>query len=262
MASSREERRKRILERGNDRLALITGRIHPSSSPLSSPSVNQCNNSPRFPLIDQINAIPEPTNNASASKLIKQETNDSISGKKRTASRPQEEHHDETSREALQPSIMNKETQNKTSDDKHSIPKPRSRQPRFFTSKRLNSCIIASEDKRNFCALVIALLVVLSYVDVALFGVNLVQSESILASRPLYIILVTDATIVLALMYRQAQSPDESEDEKGQQNKDGQQLDRAIRLMERGLVVYQVIRGLFIDFSVYSVIVICGLSLV
>lgn len=133
------------------------------------------------------------------------------------------------------------------------------RRVRFFTSKRLNSCIVESESMRIFCALIIAFLVVLSYVDYALFGVNLVKSESVVASRPLYIILLTDVTIVLARMILVRR--EDVEEERVVVPQDGHNWVEAVKLLERGLVVYQAIRGVFIDFSVYVVVVICGLSL-
>ena len=64
MESSREARRRRILERGSDRLALITGRIQtlpsPSSSPASSPRPSD--QDPRYPL-------PSPSSGTSFSSL-------------------------------------------------------------------------------------------------------------------------------------------------------------------------------------------------
>lgn len=112
---------------------------------------------------------------------------------------------------------------------------------------------------RIFCALIIAFLVVLSYVDYALFGVNLVKSESVVASRPLYIILLTDVTIVLARMILVRR--EDVEEERVVVPQDGHNWVEAVKLLERGLVVYQAIRGVFMDFSVYVVVVICGLSL-
>ena len=139
--------------------------------------------------------------------------------------------------------------------------------PRFFTSKRLNSSIIASETTRIFCALIIAFLVVLSYVDYPLFGRNIVRSESVVASRPLYILLLTDITIVFTLLYLENRDVRGLEDEEEEvmpqvQDDHGHNWAQAVKFMERGLVIYQAIRGIFIDCSVYAVVVICGLSLV
>jgi hypothetical protein len=42
---------------------------------------------------------------------------------------------------------------------------------------------------------------------------------------------------------------------------DGDNWVGAVKLLERGLTVYQAVRGIFIDCSVYLVVVICALSL-
>uniref|UniRef100_A0A803NZX4 Uncharacterized protein n=2 Tax=Cannabis sativa TaxID=3483 RepID=A0A803NZX4_CANSA len=137
--------------------------------------------------------------------------------------------------------------------------------PTIFTSKRLNSSIIASETTRIFCALIIALLVVLSYVDYAIFGRNIVRAESVVASRPLYILLLTDVTIVFARLYLENRGGYNSLEEEEEimpqaQDDNGHNWIQAVKVLERGLVVYQAIRGIFIDFSFYAVVVICGLS--
>ncbi|PON36003.1 hypothetical protein PanWU01x14_331640 [Parasponia andersonii] len=135
--------------------------------------------------------------------------------------------------------------------------------PRFFTSRRLNSSIIASETTRICCALIIAFLVVLSYVDYPLFGRNIVRSESVVASRPLYILLLSDVTILFARLYLENRGGGSLEEVMPQvQNDHGHNWAQAVKIMERGLVVYQAIRGIFIDCSVYAVVVICGLSFV
>lgn len=85
------------------------------------------------------------------------------------------------------------------------------------------------------------------------------KSESVVASRPLYIILLTDVTIVLARMILVRR--EDVEEERVVVPQDGHNWVEAVKLLERGLVVYQAIRGVFIDFSVYVVVVICGLSL-
>ncbi|KAL9275654.1 hypothetical protein AKJ16_DCAP21381 [Drosera capensis] len=43
----------------------------------------------------------------------------------------------------------------------------------FFTAKELSSCITASERTRVFCSILIALLVVLSYINYPLLGINM-----------------------------------------------------------------------------------------
>ena len=93
------------------------------------------------------------------------------------------------------------------------------------------------------------------------------RSESVVASRPLYILLLTDITIVFTLLYLENRDVRGLEDEEEEvmpqvQDDHGHNWAQAVKFMERGLVIYQAIRGIFIDCSVYAVVVICGLSLV
>ena len=89
------------------------------------------------------------------------------------------------------------------------------------------------------------------------------KSDSVVASRPLYILLLTDVTIVLVLLlFEKLRGPEEAEEEEVAPPKDRDNWAEAEKVLERGLVVYQATRAIFIDCSVYLVVVICGLSLV
>ena len=94
------------------------------------------------------------------------------------------------------------------------------------------------------------------------------SAGSVVASRPLYILLLTDATIVFARLYLKNRVDDHGENSLEEEEIPQVQDDnahnwiQAVKFLERGLVLYQAIRGIFIDFSVYAVIVICGLSFV
>lgn len=152
----------------------------------------------------------------------------------------------------------------KASIDKGILSKTQPSKPELFTSKRLNACILASQTTRVFCSLIIASLAVLLHVDHPLFIIrNMVRSESVVASKPLYILLLTDATIVVARMLaeRQKDSGEAEEECEKMKEADGHNWDAAVKVLERGLVFYQAFRAIFIDFSVYAVVVICGISL-
>lgn len=128
----------------------------------------------------------------------------------------------------------------------------------FFSPRQVNSCIISSEVIRSFFAIMIALFVLLSYIDYPLFGRNIVRSESVLASKPLYILLLMDVTLVFGRLCLEKRGGSNAERVVGREGADNWAV--AERLLERGLVVYQAIRAIFIDCSVYAVIIICGLS--
>lgn len=129
----------------------------------------------------------------------------------------------------------------------------------FLTAKEINSCIVGSEIIRVFCAVIIALLVVLSYIN---HPRNIVKSRSTIASQPLYILLLTDVTIVVVRLLEKGRGFQKTQEgEKLGMHGDGHWVG-AFKILEIGLVFYQIIRALFIDCSFYMVVVICGLSLV
>ena len=150
-----------------------------------------------------------------------------------------------------------------TSTDNEILLKAHPSKPKLFTSKRLNASILASQTTRVFCSLIIASLAVLSHVNHPLSMIwKMVRSERVVASKPLYILLLTDATIVVARMLAARQKDSrEAEEESEKMKEDGHNWDSAVKVLERGLVFYQAFRAIFIDFSVYAVVVICGISL-
>ncbi|KAL1292862.1 hypothetical protein HN51_053426 [Arachis hypogaea] len=122
----------------------------------------------------------------------------------------------------------------------------------FFSSRELNACIIASETKRALSSLMIAMIVVFCYMI----------SARVEAMRPLYILLITNVTIVLSRLYSEKAKLLEETNGVNEDPVDLQSWGDAVRLLERGLVAYQAIRGIFIDCSIYLVIVVCGVSMV
>lgn len=155
---------------------------------------------------------------------------------------------------AVKPSSATSRIQDKASDGTKKLPKPVNFNPALLSSRDINSSIIASETLRAFCALIIAILVVLCYMI----------SEKIAAIRPLYIVLLNDVTIVLVRAYVEKLKASEEGEGGGERvaanNEQGHDWS-GVKLLERGLVAYQALRGVFIDFSVYSVIVISCVSL-
>lgn len=257
--ASRAERRRKIVERGSDRLALITGRIHnlqPSSpsSPLDQNDFFAPDQlTPRSYLSHQSNASDSSSYHRRQASLETPKGTFDVGG---NAEPNKMLFKSESARETISaPSLLSKPEIQKAS--KGPTEKPTKREAAsLFSSRRLNYCIVASERIRSVCALGIALLVVFSF----MLGVNMVKSGSGIFSRPLYILVLTDITIVLARMYDDKQGDfEEAEEEKIVQN-DADNWTGAVKLMERGLVFYQTIRALFTDFSIYSVVVVSALS--
>ena len=78
-------------------------------------------------------------------------------------------------------------------------------------------------------------------------------------------VLLSDITVVVAhfmLRRRGARLVITEEEVEKKVSLEGLNWARAVMVLERGLVLHQAIRALFIDFSVYVVSVACGLSLV
>ncbi|XP_062023466.1 uncharacterized protein LOC133739690 [Rosa rugosa] len=248
---AREERRRRIAERGSDRMALITGQIQslPPSPPVSPVLPPQ---QPRPPI--NVGTLFK-DDNRRGSTLQTQEASNKVPTQTNIETK-QSEGVDGSTKTQL-PADTTIVSKSPTNTDQ---PQSQRRRTNFFSSKILNLCIVESENMRIVCSLIIALLVVLSYVDYALFGMNIVNSESVVASRPLYIILLTDVTVVMARLVYFREADEEERMVSSSQDNEGHSWAGAVKLLERGLVVYQAIRGIFIDFSVYAVVVICGLS--
>ncbi|KAI4381931.1 hypothetical protein MLD38_007948 [Melastoma candidum] len=235
--STREVRRRKIVDRGSDRIALITGRApnfpSPPQQPHSSPVSDGDNRE-----FDHFKGHFE---GEGVTGLLR---NDNFVASPERS----EEIHEEDQSRAI---VLDKSHQKPV---KRLQPRP---PPTFFSSKRLNQCILESEIMRALSALAIAFVVVFSNVS----G----KSGGFVSSRPLYLLFLTDATIVGVRMHFHlqrslAEVTEEEEDGKLPQD-DSQNWDGAVKLLERGLVAYQMVRGVFIDCSVYMVIVMCGLCL-
>ncbi|PNX95619.1 hypothetical protein L195_g018812 [Trifolium pratense] len=268
-----EERRRRITERGSDRMALITGRISalPPAAPSSSPTYPRHGQSmsvsafdshfdkeisnPRHTRphsvassafvsdFDQDNAgnnaeDNKPENNAednkheasTASRLKHQ------GGFKYSHFEPKSEDEPILQDSKTKETISSSEAKQSEAKQTESLNTEQAKKPRnwrrhtFFSSRELNFCILASENTRALSSLIIALAVVFSY---AIF------SKCIFASRPLYIVLITDVTIVVARIYREkARVLEESQGALVEAGEDGRNWGDAVKLLERGLVVW------------------------
>lgn len=133
---------------------------------------------------------------------------------------------------------------------------------KFFTLGDISSAIRSSKMTRLCCSIVVALLVVLSYLGFPLLGGTFVKS--ILSFRPLYLVLVTNVTVVVAQLLSNKQRG--SERVTGRQNETSPDGDHWIehlgKALEIGLAIQNVMDAMFMDCASYAIIVICGLSLV
>ncbi|EOA38439.1 hypothetical protein CARUB_v10010065mg [Capsella rubella] len=255
MVMDREERRRKIMERGSDRLALITGQLHnldypssPSSSSASSSSSSASHNR----TYSESNFKPQ---TQSQHHLIQESPSLKYHFKEEVKER---------SEEPKRSSVLHKPLQSeptKPEEATRSSVKSQNQRPRSnFSSKKLNASIISSERSRSLSSLAIAAFVIL------LPRLNIISSGSILALRPLWLLILTDCAIVMSHLTMEASRGGfsheigEEEEEEGK-GKSGENWSDAEKLLERGVVVYQALRAMFIDCSLYMVIVICGDSL-
>lgn len=233
--NSREARRKRILERGSDRLALITGRVDPVSPPsLDLPQAES----------QEVNDVP---GNEFSRRLVNNESVRSASIPARNNLEPQLHAPDLGIRGESQPASI---------PPSSAVDEPAPLQRHLsatFTAKKIRSSITASKDTRILTSIAIALLVILSHLRIPLLSRNIITS--IVAAMPVYLVLLTDVTIVIARILREEVNPKKTADTTQVAEGLGANL-------ETGLLAYKAITAAFMDCSVYIVVVICGLCLV
>ncbi|KAK7381636.1 hypothetical protein VNO80_00182 [Phaseolus coccineus] len=301
MASNDEERegrRRRIADRGSDRMALITGRINAlPPTPPSSTSSPTYRSVPRHATSmsvaaglnshseeDDVHSRHQRPQSLSAFEDYNQNLTGGAEDKRRAAFSSRLKHQGgfryshlenmdfetekkpgkedsadvtEASRQVsddgakMKPSPVPSKAKSPVQNTEVKQQPPRHNKATFFSSRELNYCILASESTRAISSLIIAVMVVFYYLI----------SKSVLASRPLYILLLTDVTIVFARLYcGKAIVVEENEGEKDKAPGDGHSWGDAVKLLERGLVAYQALRGAFIDCSIYLVVVVCATS--
>lgn len=133
---------------------------------------------------------------------------------------------------------------------------------KIFTPNQISSAVAASEITRICCSLAAAFFVFLSYIGPPILGSYLIKN--VVLFRPLYLLLVTNISIVLAHLLLEKQKGVISSGKEA----DSSSLIAAFGLagqlgkaLEVGLVLQHVVGALFVDCSVYSIVVICLLSL-
>ncbi|KAI3455410.1 hypothetical protein Pfo_012073 [Paulownia fortunei] len=276
----REARRKKITSRGTDRMALITGRLQTldpnlsKSCSFSNPTRDslpaQHARSSSEPAAEKDRALfqdyPRGGDDA-PDTLIRHDNDEEVSKGNASGSRVSDLQKLDEKEVAIlssapafqsgaQSSLVSTRVTN-TSDDANFPVKPFEYHLNSVTPKEINFSIISSENTRVICSFVIAVLVVLSHVNLPHY---VVKSKSLIAYRPLYAVLLTDMLIVAARLALYSQEREDDEEIKFEG--DGHNWEGAVKLLEWGLVLHQTLRAIFIDCSFYLAIVVCGLSLV
>ncbi|KAK9058853.1 hypothetical protein SSX86_023697 [Deinandra increscens subsp. villosa] len=291
-------RRRRIAERGAERLALITGRVQSLSSPSSPPSATQSEPSSTSPCptsvspnSDQLHLTDENTDSLSNTETagnnvhnvvgeVRSVNDNSVTITRTTAQTSFEPSNTETAgddvvtdvRSAMNNSVTITRTTAQTSSEPDKLqsfietlaeqtppistlnksrkPESQTRRQATFSPKQLRPAITASENIRLICSVTVAVLVMLADAGFPFLSSDVIKN--IILFRPLLLLLVTNVTIVAAHSLLQ-KVKHRSTGEAGFANHIGTVLEWAL-LMKTGS------SALFMDCSVYSVVVICGMG--
>ncbi|KAL6544288.1 hypothetical protein OROGR_010785 [Orobanche gracilis] len=126
-----------------------------------------------------------------------------------------------------------------------------------FTASRISKAITSSESIRTYCSVAAAILVILSYIKIPILGCRIVRS--VLISKPLFLLLLTNISIVLVLGI---QGPELRTGHASVPKFSGNVLvDQMGKALESGLLLQKILEAVFIDFAIYAVVLVCGLSL-
>ncbi|XP_047340146.1 uncharacterized protein LOC124943715 [Impatiens glandulifera] len=219
--STREARRRRIVDRSSDRLAFITGQIKTLPSSSSTEPIHSQNafSPPSISNQFDISTDSPADDNESSSFMKNHDKIDMTSGG--------------TEKQAVLP-------ESETSVETRSL-------NRFFSPSKINSAVAASETVRLLCSIVIAILPILSS-----FGFPIL---SIIVFRPLYLLLLTNFTIVLARLLLENDRVRSTT-----RNVEYDLVGLIGKTLELGLVFQNVMGAILIDCSVYATLVVCGIS--
>ncbi|KAL8537594.1 hypothetical protein ACS0TY_012640 [Phlomoides rotata] len=260
----KEKRRKKIISRGEDRMALITGRLNAlDPDPISKCSSFTVARNDYNPPPQHVRSSSEPL---AGNQQVSYQYDLPHGGRDATDTLTKPDHieevskrNDSTTRVSNHQKLEQKQTATVSSDSAYSHEK----QCNSFignydsvTAKEINFSIISTEDTRVICSIALGILVVLYHVT---FSRNIVKPKSLIAYTPLYVVLLTDVLVVAARLAPYTHMRKEEKECKIEE--DELNLAGALRYLELGLVVHQTIRGFFIDCCFYLAVVVIGLSL-
>ncbi|XP_019177652.1 PREDICTED: uncharacterized protein LOC109172862 [Ipomoea nil] len=279
MASNgREARRRRIVDKGSDRLALITGQIQniqPGDDSESEARHSHTASCPPYLTRDHhvsdhpsLGAIAEdkiaghlPGNHASG---IQPSQNNNYEGENRTGPFMRKCESQKEANRAAAVDRRSKEPPQASSAANSSISASRgghqnqmSKDP--ITPYKVISGIKACETPRICCSLTAAVIVVLCYVGFPILGSGAVKS--IILYKPLIFLLLTNASIVAShIILDKGSAKIQQEASNGPPADEADLADQVGKALENGLMAQKIVGALFIDSSVYAISVICSIS--
>lgn len=281
--ANRESRRRRIVDRGSDRLALITGRIQslPAADEPSQPPAPRDPDPPSLLPPDQSDggtALYRGEYPAFETELPKDHQSGDASETNGSRGRenmefPAEKRQTSNEHSEAPPLEISENSETYSSSASHqnaSRPTVHAEQPSVPQAQRsmsmspnqISSAIDSSVTTRLLCSMVVGLLVVLSDIGFPLLGNKIIRS--VLMLRPLYLVLLTNVTLVLAPLVLDKQSTIARTvrgENKIPSANGSDWTDQVGNSLELGFLMMKVMDAVIMDCSVYSVVVVCGLSL-
>ncbi|KAG9146502.1 hypothetical protein Leryth_011788, partial [Lithospermum erythrorhizon] len=136
---------------------------------------------------------------------------------------------------------------------------PTTRRFEFCTSKEISSALKSTELTRLYCALAAAIIIVLSYVGFPILGNYILKG--VILFRPLFLLILTNISIVAQHIMSEKQRGSSRAGRGRSDIPSGSGLNRLGDVLEIGLLLKNVIESLFMDCSIFSAVVICGISI-
>ncbi|XP_076909961.1 uncharacterized protein LOC143567415 [Bidens hawaiensis] len=229
--SAAAARRRGITDRGAERLALITGRVQSLSPPNSDQPIVTDENKDLL-----LNT--ETVGNDVASDVR------SVIDNSATITETSAQSYSKPEPLAEQTPLISTSTESKK-------PESQARHHKTFSPKQLQPAITASENIRVICSITVAVLVMLADAGFPVVGSDAIKK--VILFRPLLLLLVTNVTIVAAYSLLQKV--------KHRSTGHACNADPIGMALEWALLMKTGSSALFMDCSVYSVVVICGMGL-
>ncbi|KAL4560375.1 hypothetical protein LXL04_032525 [Taraxacum kok-saghyz] len=248
-------RRRRIAEKGAERLALITGRVQSISSSPLPPSAPQSHHSSTAPSPPSISRDPDqlPLSDENISSSLNTEPpSDDISNDVHITERSVQASSEPIKTPSF-PTTITEQTPLISTSINSQKSKPQTNHGQTLTPNQLRSSFTSSQNTRTICSIIAALLVLLSYAGFPVLGNNMIKY--IILSRPLVLLLLTNITLVAAPILL------EKVNQVGPRGSLSGDVAFDIGMaLEWGLLIKSGLSGLFMDCSIYSVVVVCGMS--
>ncbi|KAH7651955.1 hypothetical protein IHE45_20G090700 [Dioscorea alata] len=267
--AARDARRRRLVDRGSDRLAFITG-----LSRSIPPSTEQAPQSPSASLLEDVTGLSLRQHHESKGPTASSAENASGIEPVITSKTIHETPRHESGHESMTRAVSNEATMTNFEADGPCVkastasalqtsiePAIQSqtaphinphRTQSIFTARKISHSISLSENLRLICAVAIGLLVMLQYHAYS-FGGNLVRS--IITFRPLLLVLLTDATIVLGRVLL-AKESNGGDNERTKVEADS--TNSISQALEVALVLQKGLTAVTMDCSICAAIIICA----